>query len=155
MGFDGDLCLWKEFSKSVERIDRSNIVVPGHLPIRSRVLIKSADNELFSFINNRKSMNHVRVECLDRASVKKFKSQRSIDLHGYTREVDETLEVFCSQCILTGIREIIVITGKGAGIVKSATERWLGSHPEFVIGFFKIKDFQGESGSFGVRLRAR
>ena len=98
-------------------------------------------------------MQHVTVERLTRTEIKRFQPECAIDLHGYTREIDETLEKFCSKCILKGIREIIIITGKGEGIVKSATLCWIKSHPEFVIGFYEIKDLKMESGSFGVRLR--
>ena len=87
--------------------------------------------------------------------VKKFIPKRTIDLHGYTRQIDETLATFFAKSILNGIYDVLVITGKGQGIVKSATESWLRSHPEFVTGFFRIKDVMGESGAFGVRLRRK
>ena len=153
MSFKGDLDIWKDFIKSVKKLDRSNVVARD--APKPRIKTNPERNKLISFIDNRKSMKHIAVRILTRSEIKKFHSQNVIDLHGYTREVDDTLETFCSKCILNGIREITIITGKGDGVVKAATSLWLKSHPELVIGFFAIKDSRMESGAFGVRLRGK
>ena len=153
MGFKGDIDIWKNFIKSLKKLDRSNIFV-SNAP-KPRIRPNPRKNQLASFIDNRKPLCHVRVEKLRRSEIKKFEPRATVDLHGHTREISGVLETFCSRCILDGIREVTIITGKGEGIVKSATVLWLTTHPEFVIGFFEIKDSRGEWGSFGVRLRAK
>lgn len=153
MGFKGDFNIWKDFIKSVKKLDRANKAVSRKPQVRIRP--DPEKNRLGSFIDNRKSMGNVKVEKLMRSEINKFKPKRSIDLHGYTRNIDNTLEIFCSKCILENSREILIITGKGSGIVKSATAHWLSSHPELIVGFFEIKDTMMESGAFGVKLRSK
>ena len=152
MGFVGDKDVWKDFTKTVRRLKNSNVVVCAvHLKPNKIKIHKT--NELDIFLNNRTIRNGVKVEQLSKAGIKKIRFEKSIDLHGCTREIDGILATFCARCILNNIHDISIIIGKGRGIVKSATEIWLKLHPEFVIGFFEIKDLMGESGAFGVKLR--
>ena len=154
MGFDGDYSLWKSFRETVKKLDRSNLLIP-ELPKKSNKSIVHEVDIVVAVLDSRIPRKHLKVEPLPKAEMKKFTPRRTIDLHGYTRQIDETLATFCAHCVLNGIYDILVITGKGQGIVKSATELWLNSHPEFIVGFFSIKDVMGESGSFGVRLRRK
>ncbi len=158
MSFKGDLDIWLEFAKDIKKLDQSHeryVYLPISPPRSTMSRRKYKNNELIALKNNISPMGHVSVEILPRAETKKFRAQRTIDLHGYTREIDKTLENFCAGCIVDRIREVLIITGKGQGIVKTATQQWLRSHPEFVIGFFEVKDSVGESGAFGVRLRRK
>ena len=154
MGFNGDYSLWEDFRKTVKKLDRSNLLVP-ELPQKTTKTVAHEVDCVMEVLSARVPRMHLNVKSLSRAEIKKFIPSRMIDLHGYTRQIDGALATFCAQCILDGIRDVLVITGKGHGIVKSATELWLNSHPEFIIGFFSIKDTMGESGSFGVRLRRK
>lgn len=155
MGFDGNFEFWKNFIKSVKKIDNSNILKPTSQKNTRHVQVKSTRNKVNEFADNRRPMPNLTVTKLSRSEIKKFSHQKSLDLHGHTRDVDDVLAKFCSKCILAGIREVVIITGKGEGIVKTATINWLKSHPEFVISFFEIRDSRGEFGSFGIRLRAK
>ncbi len=154
MRFDGDYSLWKEFRKTVRKLDHSNLLAPELSKTFARAAVHKVDS-VMSVLNARVPRKHLNVVLLSKAEIKKFIPKRTIDLHGYTRQIDETLATFCAKCILSSVYDILVITGKGQGIVKSATELWLSSHPEFIVGFFRIKDVMGESGSFGVRLRRK
>ena len=154
MGFEGDYSLWKDFIKTVRKSERSNVLMP-ELPKKfAKVAIRKVDC-VISVLNARVPRRHLQVALLSKAEIKKFIPKQKIDLHGHTRQIDEILAKFCAKCILNDVYDILVITGKGQGIVKSATELWLRSHPEFIAGFFRIKDTMGESGSFGVRLRRK
>ncbi len=158
MSFKGDLDIWREFAQDLKKLDKSHeryVYLPASPPRSPTSRRKYNNNELIALKNNISPMGHVSVEILPRAAIKKFRAQRSIDLHGYTREIDKTLENFCARCIVDGIREVFIITGKGQGIVKTATQQWVRSHPEFVIGFFEVRDSVGESGAYGVRLRRK
>lgn len=152
MGFDGNYDVWNDFIKTVKKSDRSNVFVPDiqfQKPNIHKVDVVTA------VLNSRVSRQHISVAPMNRAEIKNFKPKKSIDLHGYTREIDGTLATFCAKAILAGIYEVVLITGKGHGIVKSATKFWLKSHPELVISFFEVKDSMGESGAFGVKLRKK
>lgn len=150
-----DFDIWKEYTKSIEKFDRSNVSISKTMFHKKYIKTNPEKNRLIEFMMNRSSFDHVSVQTLDKSNRKKFNPKSTIDLHGYTREIDHTLEVFCSKCIIKDCREVVIITGKGEGIVKEATRFWLTKHPEFVVGFFEIKDSLGESGSFGVRLRSK
>ena len=154
MSFLGDFGLWKSYSRALEKLDRSNIATPSRANPPKRIP-NPALNDRISFVSNRKSFRHTEVSSVARSTRKHFLPTNTIDLHGYTRDIDFALENFCADNILKNRREVIVITGKGRGIVKGATVNWLKNHPEFVIGFFEIRDSRGGSGSFGVRLRAK
>lgn len=154
MGFDGNYDIWRDFIKTVKKLDRSNVMA-RKTPLQSQSLRIHKIDEVAAVLSSRKSRLHLEIAPMSRSEIKKFKSRKSIDLHGYTCDISETLATFCARCILDGIYEVVVITGKGRGIVRSATEYWLKSHPEFVTRFFPIQDSRGESGSFGVRLRKR
>ena len=158
MSFKGDLDIWLEFTKDLKKLDKSHeryVYSPVYLAYSTTSRKKHKDNELIALRNNINPMEHISVEILSRTEIKKFRAQKTIDLHGYTREIDKTLENFCARCIVDRIREALIITGKGQGIVKTATQQWMRSHPELVIGFFEVKDSVGESGAFGVKLRRK
>lgn len=152
MGFDGNYDVWKDFIKTIKKLDRSNVLVPDIQ--RQKPNIHKVD-AVTAVLNSRVSRQYLCVVPMNRAEIKSFKPKKSIDLHGYTREIDGTLATFCAKAILAGIYEAVVITGKGQGIVKSAAKFWLKSHPEFVVSFFEIRDSMGESGAFGIKLRRR
>ena len=50
MSFKGDLDVWKEFSRSVKKLDRSNVVIPN-IP-KPRIKTNPEKNRLISFIDN-------------------------------------------------------------------------------------------------------
>lgn len=152
MGFDGNYDVWKDFIKNIKKSDRSNIFVPN-IQLRKPNIHKA--DAVTVVLNGRVSRQYLRVVPMSRAEIKSFKPKKSIDLHGYTREIDGILATFCAKAILAEVYEVVVITGKGQGIVKSAAKFWLKSHPEFVVSFFEIRDSMGESGAFGIKLRRR
>lgn len=158
MGFIEDDDIWNEYKKSVEKIDRKNIFTPEiKISRKQNFAIKTnrTQNSTVEFMNNRRSFKDVDIINLNKKDRKKFRSEATIDLHGYTRKVDSTLEMFCSKCIVSNVKDITIISGKGEGIVKAAVLHWLNNHSEYVIGFFEIKDTLGESGAFGVKLRSK
>ena len=63
MGFKCDIDIWKNFIKSVKKLDRSNISVSA-APTKPRIKPNPRKNQLASFIDNRKPMRHVKVEKL-------------------------------------------------------------------------------------------
>ena len=82
-----------------------------------------------------------------------------IDLHGMTQdEAHNTLFHFLDRAYASGMRTVLVITGKGArgeGVLKQVVPRWL-SEPLFrerVIGYRESHITHGGSGALYVRLR--
>lgn len=153
-----DIDVWLEYTKDVEKLEKPNVVAKFQTPefVAQTRSIK-AKNEFEDVLNffEAKRKHHFETSTLNKKERKKFRSEAVIDLHGYTREIDQVLENFCLKCIINNIRFVTIISGKGTGIVKSAVSSWLQNNPHIVSGFFEIKDYLGESGSFGVSLRKK
>jgi DNA-nicking Smr family endonuclease len=99
-------------------------------------------------------VRHAEVLLMNKIEKRKFNCEAKIDLHCCTKKmVASLLPVFCSRCISFGIRNIVIITGKGEGIIKAEVENWIKSFPSYIICFFPIRDSKNESGSYAVRLR--
>jgi DNA-nicking Smr family endonuclease len=90
-----------------------------------------------------------------RREKRRFRSDDFLDLHGYNRDIAAALKRFCITNIIAQHKMVTVITGKGSGVLKQAAADWLKDHPQFVSGFFEIKDTRGESGVYGVFLRTK
>jgi DNA-nicking Smr family endonuclease len=48
---------------------------------------------------------------------------------------------------------VTIVTGKGSGVVREATLRWLETNSDVVADFFEVVDVSGSSGAYGVYLR--
>lgn len=153
-----DIDLWKEYTKTVEKIENSNREIPALVNVKQSIKSHNLrrnnkiDSAIFEF--DRKNFSHLSVIQLNKQERKKFRGEATIDLHGYTREINRVLERFCSRCLVTNVRNVVIITGKGEGIVKEAVRTWILNNPKFTIGYFEIKDSAGGSGAFGIRLRS-
>lgn len=149
MTFIRDWDIWLNYKNTIEKISKSNKISRSDFKLNTipKLNIRSR------FIPQIPKVK--KVNLLDKFEMKKFKSERYIDLHGYTREIDETLQNFCIDCILKKYRFVTIITGKGSGIIKYATETWLMNHPEFVVAFSGIKDSMQQIGAYAVKLRTK
>ena len=83
---------------------------------------------------------------------------RRIDLHGYTAARAEVkLQTFIENAAYAGCRCVLVITGKGAGVLKSHVPGWLKRAPlsALVLALAQARPVDGGSGAFYVLLRRR
>jgi DNA-nicking Smr family endonuclease len=153
-----DLEIWIEYTKSIERLKKPDIYTKRQTPqYIEKPKVNNNDNYdlALSCITDKRKNTNLSVSMLNKLERRKFRSEATIDLHGYTRNITPTLENFCLKCIVNNIKNIAIISGKGGGILKEAVENWLNSNPHMILGFFEIKDSLGQSGAFGVRLRSK
>ena len=83
---------------------------------------------------------------------------RRLDLHGYTAARAEVkLQTFIEDAAYAGCRCVLVITGKGAGVLKSHVPGWLKQAPlsGLVLALAQARPADGGSGAFYVLLRRR
>ena len=83
---------------------------------------------------------------------------RRLDLHGYTAARAEIrLKRFIEDASYAGSRCVLVITGKGAGVLKGHMPRWLKKPPllSLVLALAEARPADGGSGAFYVLLRRR
>ncbi|MDR0640749.1 MAG: Smr/MutS family protein [Holosporales bacterium] len=152
-----DLSLWHDYKKSVKKLDKSDVVPRYYItPTRPKKTTEHGfdhDKIIDNFLQ-KKSPNAVfQVVKLNRSERRKFGAEATIDLHGYTREISVIMRQFCLNCIVNKIKDIVVISGKGEGIIKQALVEWILTNPLIVVGYFEIKDAKGGIGSYGLRLR--
>lgn len=156
---NNDLKIWKEYSKDISKLKNTNRVTPHAQTFANKTPKKNETKrqteEVLNIIVNRENWPTLSVSPLNKNERRKFREEAMIDLHGHTREVDETLEIFCAKCILNNIKSIVIVSGKGNGILRNAVRSWLENNPRFIIGYFEIRDSRAESGAFGVRLRGK
>ena len=83
---------------------------------------------------------------------------RRLDLHGHTAARAEIkLQTFIENASFTGCRCVLVITGKGAGVLKGHVPGWLKRPPlsKLVLALAEARLADGGSGAFYVLLRRR
>ncbi len=149
MTFIKDWENWLNYKNTIEKLSESDKI--SRLDFKSQFSLKISIKPHFAL----EAFHNKKVRNFDKSETKKFKSERFIDLHGYTREIDNVLEKFCMNCILKDLRFVTIITGKGIGIVREATENWLIKHPELIIAFSGIKDSMQQIGAYAVKLRIK
>ena len=83
---------------------------------------------------------------------------RRLDLHGHTAARAEVkLQTFIEDAAYAGCRCVLVITGKGAGVLNSHVPGWLKRAPlsGLVLALAQARPADGGSGAFYVLLRRR
>ena len=83
---------------------------------------------------------------------------RRLDLHGFTAARAQTrLENFIQQAAYDGCRCVLVITGKGAGVLQGHLPGWLKRPPlsPVVLALAEARPADGGAGAFYVLLRRR
>ena len=83
---------------------------------------------------------------------------RRLDLHGHTAaRAKIKLQRFIDDAYYAGCRCVLVITGKGAGVLKSYVPVWLKEAPlsGSVLALAEARPADGGSGAFYVLLRRR
>ena len=89
-------------------------------------------------------------------SFREFDKRHKLDLHGRNQDqAYEMLKKFIRKCHGGGVRYVLVITGKGAGILKRRVPLWLEVAPfkEFVAETRVAEPWNGGEGALYVRLR--
>ena len=79
-----------------------------------------------------------------------------LDLHGMTQDVaHRSLSTFIEQSHRRGLRKVIVVTGKGQGILKNQTPKWLNDPilRRFILSFSYAQPRDGGDGALYVLLR--
>ena len=83
---------------------------------------------------------------------------RRLDLHGYTAvRAEIKLQRFIEDASYAGCRCVLVITGKGAGVLKGHVPEWLKRPPlsGLILALAESRPADGGSGAFYVLLRRR
>lgn len=94
------------------------------------------------------------VPVLTNRSAKKLTPEARIDLHGATTaQAQSRLTDFITHCHMQGKRTVLIITGKGEGILRTWFREWLAYNHAFIVAYKRAPDLLGGDGAFMVQLR--
>lgn len=144
-----DYEFWLEYTKSIKKLKNRNVVPRQNIETHRFIELPKS-----KVPNVTIPLKILPVYSMNKKEKRKFQEEAKIDLHGFTRDrIFKTLESFCAKCIAVNIRNVVIITGKGDGVVKKEAMQWISSSSSYVISFFPIHDSKKEVGSFAIRLR--
>ena len=106
-------------------------------------------------------LQHGDTNGLNKKHAKKFKSGRlnvsaTLDLHGLIQnDAHEKVFSFINMSYDNGFRIVIIITGKGKGVLQSAVPEWLNHHTlrNKILSFDYAQGHHGGSGALYVMLK--
>lgn len=185
-GEDASLELWNEVTNTVRRQPSSRISpvnlpalrakkpVPskksgqttkktGHLQLRRTAGADSAKDKT-GYVTSPANLAMPVYAGIDRRSAKKIQQGKMaldarIDLHGLSQlQARQRLQHFIYRSVETGLRTVLVITGKGKagrGVLRENVPQWLSEPPlsEVIIAFGPSQPQDGGAGALYVRLK--
>ena len=106
-------------------------------------------------------------------NIKKIKSSRTLDLHGFSlEEANKKVESFLNTCFNQGVSKVVIVTGKGLhsqnekdpykskkfGILKYSVPEFITNNPELMKKIKSISDAsvkEGGTGAFYIFLKKK
>ena len=147
-----DLSVWNDFIKeefSVENKDAGFSNTQLNNDNRSQILKKKKKLPLPGLLTKR---------TIKKLATKKIKTNATLDLHGLNIEKARVAFLsFLDTCWKYKYSYVLIITGKGKGIIKSAFMDWLKEDEIFplIVGYSNAHRLQGGEGAFVLHLRKR
>ena len=182
-GLDEDKILWQRVTQHVTPLPGRlrKTAAPTPVETTAKKLDKTADKTLDGASKNPQSRPNIAASTSPAASVKPvdlrqgdragldgrtqrrlFRGDvpidRRLDLHGHTAaRAQVKLQSFIEDAAYSGCRCVLVITGKGAGVLQSHVPDWLKRSPlsGLVLALAEARRTDGGSGAFYVLLRRR
>lgn len=81
-----------------------------------------------------------------------------LDLHGHTQDIaHRQLNAFIENAYTQGSRAVLVITGKGQGVLQNAVPKWLNQAPlrRMILSFNYAQPKDGGSGALYILIRKK
>ncbi|MCA0370894.1 MAG: Smr/MutS family protein [Proteobacteria bacterium] len=152
-----DTHLWHAVKESVKPLTRRSEKVLAHAPVPKKT---STSYTLDYAFESEASLPQ--GPPMARAKPPKIAPQARIDLHGLTqRQAFEEVHQFITKCAEKGLREVLIITGKGLkgaptpGVLRASLPGWLEDPllRPMVGSFSQARICHGGSGAFYVFLK--
>lgn len=165
-----DLALWAEISQTVDPLTGKHAERKGVLSKPSARHRKSLENRDISQqdaslpvpeYNKLPYLKVGEVVGVDKSLANRVKEGKTpidarLDLHGKTQEeAFESLRYFVATAHAVSRRTVLIITGKGAGVLRKEVPRWLNEPGmrEYVLFFSYARPRHGGDGALYVLLR--
>lgn len=119
----------------------------------------SLNQKLCDLYREDKSFGNAHIPSISRKNTRKFLAEKTLDLHGYTREkAIESLYVFFERCQREYIRNVLVITGGSSArqsVIRSLFKQWMQEYfSNYVSAYGHASASDGGEGAFYVVLKS-
>ena len=150
MSSEDDKRVWREFTESGGNFkDQTEKIKKSILEKKKEKLFKTERKNL------------PRPGRLTKKTIKKFTTKKAfidatLDLHGYSRVSAKNKFIdFIDLCRNKNYRYILIITGKGKGLIREALFEWVREDEIFplIVGYSHAHRLQGGDGAFVLHLR--
>ena len=147
-----DLSVWNDFIKkefTVENKDVSSSSAKLNDDNRSQIFKKKKKLPLPGLLTKR---------TIKKLATRKIKTNAKLDLHGLNVEKARLAFLsFLDTCWKYQYSYVLIVTGKGKGIIKNAFIGWLKEDEIFplIVGYSNAHRLQGGEGAFVLHLRKR
>jgi len=147
-----DLSVWKDFIKEEFRVEDKDANLGN---------IRLSNNYLNQIPKKKKKLplpGQLTKRTVKKLATRKIKTNATLDLHGLNVEkAKEAFLSFLDTCWKYKYSYVLIVTGKGKGIIKNAFIDWLKEDEIFplIVGYSNAHRLQGGEGAFVLHLRKR
>ena len=149
---EDDLSVWNEFINNEFEVENKDTF------INDNYLNKSSREVSFKKKKGLPPPGTLTKKIVKKLSTKKIETSATLDLHGLNIEdARVSFLSFLDTCWKYKYSYVLIITGKGKGILKNAFIEWLKEDEIFplIIGYSIAHRLQGGDGAFVLHLRKR
>ena len=149
---EDDLSVWNEFINNEFEVENKDTF------INDNYLNKSSREASFKKKKGLPPPGTLTKKILKKLATKKIETSATLDLHGLNIEdAKVSFLSFLDTCWKYKYSYVLIITGKGKGILKNAFIEWLKEDEIFplIIGYSIAHRLQGGDGAFVLHLRKR
>ena len=149
---EDDLSVWNEFINNEFEVENKDTF------INDNYLNKSSREESFKKKKGLPPPGTLTKKIVKKLATKKIETSATLDLHGLNIEdARVSFLSFLDTCWKYKYSYVLIITGKGKGILKNAFIEWLKEDEIFplIIGYSIAHRLQGGDGAFVLHLRKR
>ena len=149
---EDDLSVWNEFINNEFEVENKDTF------INDNYLNKSSREVSFNKKKGLPPPGTLTKKIVKKLATKKIETSATLDLHGLNIEdAKVSFLSFLDTCWKYKYSYVLIITGKGKGILKNAFIEWLKEDEIFplIIGYSIAHRLQGGDGAFVLHLRKR
>ncbi|MEC7958644.1 MAG: Smr/MutS family protein [Pseudomonadota bacterium] len=149
---EDDLSVWNEFINNEFEVENKDTF------INDNYLNKSSREVSFKKKKGLPPPGTLTKKIVKKLATKKIETSATLDLHGLNIEdAKVSFLSFLDTCWKYKYTYVLIITGKGKGILKNAFIEWLKEDEIFplIIGYSIAHRLQGGDGAFVLHLRKR
>ena len=143
-----------------ERIWREFIDNGGNLKNQTEIIKKELADRKLNLVEKKKrnlpKPSNLTKRLIRRIATKKIELDSTLDLHGHNKITAKSKFInFIKDCQRKKYKYVLIITGKGKGLIREALLEWAEEEELFplIVGYSYAHRLQGGEGAFVLHLR--